>query len=335
MSSICLNILYKSLNPSLIDKMENIYSKNFNKIFHLMPLYSEEEYGKKENVIPVFENKYQLTGHIAQAYEKIYQEKYDYYVFMTDECLLSPCVNQDNLKEIFKLDKDTCFISSDIKAVDVDVLNDTNWAFPSLFNMTYNKNGAEIIKFIPSKANARKLYTKNADAKTPYIYADYFSYLQKHIVANRRHNHPFFFELKHGQKDIKTLSEVFVSKLEQDKLKTIYPFVCSQAEFFIVPSCSIKNFKHYCGLLGSVRLHYNIGFATSMCFSANEKIKMPKDYNEGIKILDLKQKNYKGQTPAIKLIEKDKVLIDDNQEETLVAYPVSLDKVIIESCEEY
>ncbi len=292
-----------------------------------MPLYNKNTEGYKENIIPIFENQYQMSGYVAQAFDKIYSNEYDYYIFMSEECLLNPCVKSSNLKELFKLDSDTCFISDDIKAVDVDTLNDTNWAFPSVFNITYGKNGAEIRNFIPEKAVARKLYTEKTGLKAPYLYRDYLSYLQRHIVFNRRHNHPFFFKLKYGNMDIKSLTSAFVSKLEKDKLITIYPLVGAEAEFFIISKNVLKEFAHYCGLFAAGRIHYNAAFATSLCFSAN-KIKMPKDLNCEMQILNLcKNDSQISHNLELRCLKTNTInLLNEEGENVLMAYPVSLNK---------
>jgi len=327
MGRVCLTVLYKTLNVSSISKVEKLYSKNFDKIFHLMPMYDPKRDGVKENVIPVFENRYQISGHLAQAIDKFYSKEYDYYAIMSEDCLLNPSIASYNIEDYFKINKDTCFISDNIKAITVDVLNSTNWAFPSIFNLAYGRNGAEIMNFLPGKSEARRAYIGKAGVRTPYMNTDYLSYLQRNLVYGKRQNHPFFFRLKYGNIDIKSLTDAFVSKIEKGKSITIYPVVGSTAEFFIVPNDVMKDFAFYCGLFAAGRAHYNVAFATAMCLSAKGKIKMPKNLNEG-KILDL-SKNEAGCPLNLELRrEKGSIrLLDENGEDILMAYPVSLDKM--------
>lgn len=302
-----------------------MYSNNFDKIVHLMPLYNPDRDGARENVIPVFENSIQLSGYIAQSIDKIYSKEYDYYAIMSSECLLNPSINSNNLEETFEINQDTCFIADNISAVTSDTYNDTNWAFPSAFNLTYGRNGAEIRRFIPEKVQARKLFFDKAGVHTPHIYVDYLDYLQRRLVVNKRQNHPFFFRLKYGNLNIRDLTKAFETKLEQDKRATVYPFVASCSEFFIIPNNAIKEFAHYCGLLAAGRLHYNAAFATAMCFSA-KRIKMLKDLKTNIKILNLEE-NDAGCPHNIELRRCDDgniLLLDDNEEQILMAYPISL-----------
>ncbi len=271
MSKVCLAILYKNYNCSLIDKFEILYKNNFDYILHIMPLYD----GGRENVAAVFENKYQMCGYIPQALCRLPFDDFTHYIFMTQDCILNPEINSFNYKDKFKIDDDSAFIADDIFPVSIDTMHSTDWAFVSVYNYTYRKNGAEIREFIPLKVDARAIYSKFG-VKAPYIYTDYFSYLVENLIHGRIHTHSFKLNLEYGNMNIKTLTDGFSSKVEKEKLVTIYPFVASDSNFFILPKAAIPKFAHYCGLFASARMHHNIGFANSLVFSC-EKIVMKKD----------------------------------------------------------
>ena len=78
-----------------------IYGRRFSQLVFLCPYYS----GDDSDVISVYENSYQFPGYILQAYEKIVARKSDYFFFISDDVLLNPSINEDNIVEVLELNK--------------------------------------------------------------------------------------------------------------------------------------------------------------------------------------------------------------------------------------
>lgn len=99
MTHICLVIIYNHRFEKNIDILERIYKERFAAIYHLVPFYE----GRKKNVIPVYESSFQFQGYVSQGLRYFYSEKYTHYLFIGDDLLLNPCINQNNLFNIFKI----------------------------------------------------------------------------------------------------------------------------------------------------------------------------------------------------------------------------------------
>ena len=311
LNKVCLVVLYKNVNHNLFDKIEEFYKGRFEKIFHLVPWYK----GNRENVINVYENKFQKNGYLAQARFDLLKEDFTHFVIIDEDVCLNNDINSYNIIEKFNLDDESAFISDNIFAVNEMTMYETKWAFPSIYNFWLSKNGAQIKEYLPKKAEARAIF-KKFGIKTPFIYTDYMRFLQEHLIIGGKQTHEFYRELERGKMNIKTLTSAFTSKLEQDKKVTIYPFVASNAKMFIVPKKTFEDFIYYAGMFSAIRVHYNIGFAMSLCYS-QEKIVMEKDLNSDNKILNL-DKNNDG-TILMELIKENK----GNINTFIMFYPVN------------
>jgi len=106
-----------------------------------MPFYD----GNKPNVIPVYENSHYFQGYLAQGLKSYFNEKYEHYFFVADDMILNPIINEENYKEIFKLDMETDFISG--------LFYPKNWYWPHTKNAIEYKMklvGLEIASQLPS-----------------------------------------------------------------------------------------------------------------------------------------------------------------------------------------
>lgn len=96
---ICLVIIFNHRYDHNIEILEKIYRGRFETIYYLVPFYD----GNRERVIPVYESSHQFQGYVAQAMAEFYHEKYTHYLFIGDDLILNPAINQDNFFEHFKM----------------------------------------------------------------------------------------------------------------------------------------------------------------------------------------------------------------------------------------
>jgi hypothetical protein len=104
----CLVIVFNHKFERNLPLLRKMYNKRFDLVYFLMPFYS----GNDSDVIPVYECSYYFEGYFAQAYRQIYDESIDNYIFIGDDLILNPALNQDNICEIFNVDAQTSFIES-------------------------------------------------------------------------------------------------------------------------------------------------------------------------------------------------------------------------------
>ena len=152
MSDIALVILFNHNYEANIEKLQKIYEPRFSNIFFIMPFYK----GDKSNVIPVYENSLYFQGYISKTLEKISNDKYSHYMFIGDDLILNPAINENNYKDFFKLNDRSGFMP------DLFLLTDTKQTSPDRPLAPYwpgvldavrfriKQKGIEISKFLPA-----------------------------------------------------------------------------------------------------------------------------------------------------------------------------------------
>ena len=88
-----------------IPVIRRIYARRFSQVVQLMPFYS----GNDPDVIRVFGNSFQFHAYIAQARRFLHAIPCDRYLFIGDDLVLNPELNEGSLAALMKLDGHTCF----------------------------------------------------------------------------------------------------------------------------------------------------------------------------------------------------------------------------------
>ncbi len=70
--------------------------------------------GKKEkqNIIPVYDDSWYFQGYVAQGFQHYYQEDAPHYIFIADDLMLNPLINENNYTEHFNLTENSGFINA-------------------------------------------------------------------------------------------------------------------------------------------------------------------------------------------------------------------------------
>lgn len=119
LNNVCLIFIYNHKYNENIEILEEIYGKKFQNIYHIVPFYE----GQNENVIPVYESSYTFQGYITQAFRSFYNEKYSHYLFVADDLILNPRINERNVIESLGLEEDNNYIKSI-----TNLYNVTSWS---------------------------------------------------------------------------------------------------------------------------------------------------------------------------------------------------------------
>lgn len=256
---MALVIIYNHKFERNIDKVEKVYSNRFKYIFHLMPFYE----GNKSNVIPVYESSYYFQGYIAQGYRDFYNEEFERYLFLGDDVLLNPEINEDNLDEYFKTNIETCFVPHAYAFG----RNMGNWnrnkdalAFRYYENSDSKYGGVEAISELPSSNDAKsKLEQQGFKVES------------------------LLFEQLYGKltlKNLKGWSNIYRKIIHTIKNRTYalqYPLIGSYSDIFVLNRKSIPKFSHYCGVFAACDLHVEIAIPTAIAL-ASDKIAMEEDW---------------------------------------------------------
>jgi len=323
-NKVILVVIYNNRFEKNIEIIEKLYKGKFSNIFHLMPFYT----GNIPNVIPVYENSRYFQGFITQGFEKFYNNGAEHYIFLSDDLILNPVINENNYKDHFKLEEYGNFLisknnkwnsnkywswtthalnferdyrgvkaSSELPAYDeaIEIMASQGIQIGQVTNMQLlprrgmNKYYSKITSFLLDRLDRKKIIW----TKYKFKLLTYFS---------------LFFSIK---------NEIYASSYPLS-----YPLVRSNADLVVVSSENIKKFVHYCGIFAACNLFVEIALPTALVLSLPKKI-------VGIRDLSLKG-GHMWNKDDIKLLEpfkKDlKKLLQDFPKEYLYLHPVKLSK---------
>ncbi len=252
MNKVALIIIYNHQYNKNIDILERIYKDRFSNIYHLVPFYN----GEKQNVIPVYECSYYFQGYISQGFKSYFKEDYTHYLFVADDLLLNPIINENNYSEHFKLNSNTCFIPGFITLHDIGEW----WArVGDAFRWSIKLQGVETKNQLPDYDKALQKFQQfdltiqplrfNQIWKTPISIKDF----GKLVLRDRLY-----------------LLRYLNSKLIKKSYSLSYPIVGSYSDIFVVSSDTIKQFCHYCGVFAATKLFVEVALPTSLVLSAKE-----------------------------------------------------------------
>lgn len=264
MKQIALIIIYNHQYNKNIDIIEDIYKNRFDHIFHLMPFYE----GSRKNVIPVYENSYHFQGYIAQGLTHIEDNKFENYLFIADDLILNPIINQTNYKTYFQLTAKSCFIPWII-----EFHKRIPWwsRTPQAFFQNMQPLGVESLKQLPSKEDAIKLFERHnlefQSLKFHQIWRKPYSL--KKWIKNWTN-----IKSKTKKDEILYTANYLLKYLTIRKNKKIlpYPMVGSYSDICLVHESAIKKFRHYCGVFAAINLFVEIGLPTALVLSADKII---------------------------------------------------------------
>lgn len=265
-SEVVLLILFNHKYEPNIEKLRKIYSGRFKNIYFIMPFYR----GLDKDVIGVYGHSFYFQGYIAQALQKLKNEKYDHYIIIGDDLVLNPCINENNYTNEFGLTPTSGFIPEIFMLANITkkprLLQSNSfpkwyWNYSALSFNFKKQLGIEVEKEIPSAESAFNIISKHG-----YTFE---SVLNLDQVVDPV---PSF---KNILKNFNTLTYWFKEYLKYfSKIKrTIkYPLVGSYSDIVIIPATSIDSFAHISGVFSSLSLFAEIAIPTALLLTTKNVV---------------------------------------------------------------
>ena len=260
MTKPCLIIVFNHRYDKNIPVLEKLYAGRFSNIFFLVPFYN----GSHPRVIPVYESSHYFQSYFAQGYHRFFDEVFTHYIFIGDDCILNPSLNEDNFPEQTGLGEKTDFIPG---FIEFHTLQDKSWwhTFKGI-DFFDNRKGAEIKKELPAKDEAIARFRKHGLDVKPVSLSNIFG---KNTAAGKKPLEYFLFKQYHWRFKWKSYKK-------NGLLELPYPVAGSYADLVIVTKESIYDFCRYCGIMAAAGLFVEIAIPTALLLSS-EKIMQEKE----------------------------------------------------------
>lgn len=288
-----LILIYNHNFEKNIEVLESIYNNRFSLIFHLMPFYT----GNKSNVIAVYGNSLTFQEYVNQAYSYLQSINVDHFLFVADDMLINPAINETNYNNYFGVTKKDCFI-------------------PRLGSIPENKN------YWHNYRNAIWLNFRKFNIEFPI----------KQVDLNKIQNRFKKLGIKNSKLSLKNiyrkrtigflLYDILRSKFKFSKLvRTKYPLVRSYSDIFLINKDSLRSFSHFCGIFGAFDLFVEIAIPSSIVYTTSNIITEKDLSYKGMAFWDAKRLNsFKSNYKNIS------DLIENYPSDTLYIHPIKLSK---------
>ncbi len=262
-------IIYNHKYPQNVPIINHIYGDRFSHIYHLMPFYQRpggERGDKKEeqNIIPVYDNSFYFQGYVAQGFRHYYQEDAPHYIFIADDLMLNPLINENNYADYFNLSENSGFVETLYPLNKLFDPEAKDWG-SSLLGYEFNIGvpGLEEMRELPSAVDANKKFQElglsapNFNPKADGIIPG--------IKLSSLHTS--------SRKSLKYLAVKIVKIRNKIKpYKPSYPLARGSSDIFIVPGLTIHKFCCYCGIFAAANLFVEIAIPTIMALVSDEII---------------------------------------------------------------
>jgi hypothetical protein len=311
MNNVALLILFNHNYEKNIERLEAIYGDRFSNMYFIMPFYT----GDKKNVLAVYENSYYFQGYITQALKQIENLAFAHYLFIGDDLILNPEINERNYQSFFSLDDRKAFIP------DFFTLNNPKEFRPyrpfspywthqnSALDFKIRQVGIEIAKYLPSYDEAKSFLKRHGIHFTDKMPRGMF--VPKPLFKT---NESVIHNLRRLKVFIKNIQHI----LSPPKIP--YPLVGSYSDILIIPHEYKEKFILYSGIFAALHLFVEIAIPTALAYAVPEVV-TEKD-------LEKKGRTYWGEKDfknlEIEYNSSFKQLIENFPEKCLYVHPVKL-----------
>ncbi|MES2648324.1 MAG: hypothetical protein V4717_15715 [Bacteroidota bacterium] len=307
MNKPILVIIYNHKFEQNIEKLERYYADKFSNIFHLVPFYE----GHLNNVIAVYENSHYFQGYIAQGFSRFFTSMAEHYLFVADDLILNPLVNEHNYKDHLHLGPASGFIPG------VELFHEK--MSPNFWRRTHDAyyysrylEGLEVAKELPERSAMEDRLLQHKISLKPLTHE------QIHAAVPKTDGPRNFMQ------KVESLYGSWLAtknKLTRKQFSLPYPLVGSYADIVVVPAISVKKFAHYCGCFAATRLHVEVALPTSLLLTTDEIVQEMDIELKGLAMWSEQD------TEWMKPFQNDfSVLISNFPEQALYLHPIKLSK---------
>lgn len=322
MSRVALIIFFNHPHEENIPVLEKIYGERFSDIYYLAPCYR----GKRANAIPVYAHSHHFHHYFPQSLPKFFDAKYDHYLFISDDLILNPLINEKNYAEILHLDRNSCFFP---RFQRLERRLEWNWTHARQA-MCFNRRGDRfsLVHELPDCNEANRRFNRLGFGDwTPAMWSVFFCTGSRQAGGLKfgfRYSRPML--LKHpgpAWSHHRYLSFLW-KVLGVRKMNVDYPLIGGFSDMFCVNVDTIKAFCHFCGIFACASLFTEVAVPTSLALCA-KKIVRAKDIGMEIvlfwgelssPVLDYKLKE--------KYKQDIQLLFDQFPEKLLFVHPIKL-----------
>lgn len=290
-----------------IARLEEYYGERFSSRTYLMPFSSLTD----PKVVSVVENGRTFSGHIAQGKHAYCQPDVSHYVFLADDLILNPKLNEESLIDQLELTASSGYTKSMVSADSIRF----HWPHSITAKRALEKPFFDFESELPDAVAAEKKIRSlglSLERPWPRTRQD----LRWMLVT-----FPF------------VMSSLWLPNLLSIGVASKYPLVSGYSDFVIVPCDAVEKFAHYCGVFAAMDIFAEIAVPTALALACKDiRTELPLGAHFMDNPRTNQERRWKGIELWVKEIEQFAVsrgynwaeLIGEFPEDALYVHPIKL-----------
>lgn len=259
---ICLLILFNHKFDKNIPILEEMYRNRFSHIRYIVPFYT----GERQDVIPVYSRSIFFESYIAQAYNVLKKENFDYFYIIADDMIINPTITENNIQSFFELEDGQSWIPHlrtirDQKHFWIGTL--------AAYTFQLKQKYVEINGELPTVSDALIKF-KEQGLNNPMRLSRYdvfkgLSFRTHYLADKARLLLRIVTRFRHPLRKSANLN---------------YPLAASYSDTLLIAGNTMAKFAHYCGIFGATSLFVEVAIPTALILASDKKIKTENDISK-------------------------------------------------------
>lgn len=226
-------------------RLEEYYGPRFSKRLYVMP-FSESADPK---VISVSEASWYFGGHIAQAAARFIDDASSHYVFIADDLILNPRLNEENLIAAMNLPPETGYIKSLVS--NEELRYRWPWAADAAAAIRKFGNGFNYAAELPPAAETQAHF-ESLGFRFPRPVPRTPQQLRAAVFGTKP-----------------TSAWTYAMNLLMTGKRAAYPLLAGYSDFLVVPGGAIRRFTRYCGIFTAMNVFAEVAIPTALAMACD------------------------------------------------------------------
>jgi hypothetical protein len=240
---IVLVVIFNHRYEGNIPRLDEFYAPRFSRRHYVVPFAPWDH----PQAIRVVENGQNFSGHIAQAASRFVEEDAAHYVFVSDDLILNPAINETNIAEILAIGTDAAYIKSLTPSWQLCY----SWPWASVGLNALRDPSFDMWRELPSPEETIERFRRVG--------------LRFERIAPRS---PLELArtLRSGMRAPMWLMKLLALSGRGGK----YPLLAGYADFLTVPAARIRQFVDYCGVFAAANVFAELAIPTALALSCDD-----------------------------------------------------------------
>jgi hypothetical protein len=235
-----------------VEHIRSLYEDRFSSVIQIMPFYS----GSDSDVIRVFGNSFQFHGYIAQARRILSEIDCNRYLFVGDDLILNPHINEDTISSMMKIDAEDCFYPGFHDVSTGDCLRGTmeahNFAFPPA-----GIDGGVLANLPPKEEAFRILHAKGLmESMTLSRITPYLPEFKDTAIRNLQTNYKILRARAWHYRN--------ALRYRLQPRTASYPVVFGYSDIFSLPKVKLDEFCDMIEIFASIQMFVELAIPTTL-----------------------------------------------------------------------